>query len=124
MGERHAHLRLGLRPPVLGHRRERIGLDVRRPLAAVEDDIGREVDEPDGERGRRARDVLRADRVDAVVVLPVGGVDDDVRAQALEQLRDSLGVAHLDALRGRVRAQPRELGTEIAGCPRDVQPHA
>ena len=43
-----------------------VRLDVRGALAAVEDDIGREVDEPCADRGRRARDVL-------------GAVDDDLR---------------------------------------------
>ena len=123
VGERHADLRLGLRVAVLRQRRERILLDVRRSLAPVEDDVGREVDEPGADRGGRTRDVLGADRVDVVLVLPVGGVDDDVRAQPPEELGDGAGVAHLDPLRGRVRAEADELGAEVAGRAGDVQLH-
>ena len=42
----HVPLGLGLRAAVLGDGTERVGLHVRRALAAVEDDVRREVDEP------------------------------------------------------------------------------
>ena len=57
-------LRLGLRAPVLGHRRRLVRLDVGRALAPVEDDVRRDVNEPRADLRRRPRDVPRTVDVD------------------------------------------------------------
>ena len=121
MRPRDARFGFRLRASVVRHGRERIVLDVRLALPAVEDDVGGEVDEPRADRRGGARDVLRALDVDARVLLAVRRVDHDLRPQPLEEVAHRVGVADLDPFGGRVGPQPDELGAEVAGRAGDVQ---
>ena len=122
----HPCLGLRLGAPVLGARRRDVGLDVRSALAAVEDDVGREVDEPRADRRGRAGDVLGAvdhDLAGTLPVLAVGGVDHDVGPEPPEQLGTASRVADLDPLPGRAGREPEQLRAEEPGRAGDVDPH-
>ena len=127
MRRRDPALGVGLRAAVRRHWRGRILLDVRRALAAVEDDVGRQVHEPRADRRSGPGDVLGAvdrDLAGVGTVLAVGGVDDDVGPHALEERPHRAGVADLDALGRGVRPQANERGAEIPRRTGDVKAHA
>ncbi len=122
----HAPLGLCLRAAVVGRRSRLVVLHVGSPLAAVEDDVGREVDEPCAQRLGCARHRLGAGDVDLVrgrPVLAVGGVDHHVRAHTLEQRADGARVPDLHPLGRRSGQLPCELRPEISGRPGDVDTH-
>ena len=131
-------LRFELRLPVRGDRPRLRVLAVRRAVLAVEDEVGREVDEPrahavGGERDvpRRAHDVP----CEVLVRLAVRGVDDDVRAVLQEDAMHGIVVAEVEVhgaavRRGRAQLRrehveaavdrlPADLGAEIAGAAGD-----
>ena len=119
-------LGVGLGTAVGRARRRRVLLHVRRTLAAVEDDVCREVDEAGADEGRRAGDVRGAvddDLPRTLAVLPVGGVDHDRGPDALEERAHGAGIPDLDPFPARVRGEPEQLRAEEAGRARDVQLH-
>ncbi len=119
-------LGVGLGTAVGRARRRRVLLHVRRTLAAVEDDVCREVDEAGADEGRRAGDVRGAvddDLPRTLAVLPVGGVDHHRGPDALEERAHGAGIPDLDPFPARVRGEPEQLRAEEAGRARDVQLH-
>ena len=125
LGE-HARLGLRLRPAVVRHRARLVLLHVRASLAAVEDDVGREVQEASADRVRGGGDIPRAvdrDRPGAGTVLPVRRMDYDVGPQTFEQRANSRGIADLHSLGRDLAGSPNELRPEVPAAAGDVELH-
>src|SRR5215207_7241790 len=121
----HAPLGLELRAAVVIERVGLVVLGVRRARAAVEDDVGREVDQPGADLRRRLSHRRRAVRVDPRVVLAIGRVDYRGGTHGLEAAAYGGGVEQLET---RVcRGGPGladELAAEVAGPAGDQQRQA
>ena len=135
-------LGLELRGAVVADRPRLRGLGVGRALLAVEDEVGREVDEPGARAVRGGGDGAAAadDRlVEQRPRLHVRRVDDGVRAMAHEDTIDGIGVADVELQRLSVRRRraklrrehvvaaldrlAAELGAEVPGAAGDEELH-
>src|SRR5581483_2223273 len=104
----------------------RLGLlAVRRTLLAVEDEVGRELDEARagacgclGDRRTPAHDR----RLHLVTALHIGRVDDGVRAMAQQRAIDGRRVADVEFERAAVRRLPAELAREHVVAALDREP--
>src|SRR5439155_22688365 len=123
----NARFRLRLRAAVLRHRRGLVLLDVRGSLAAVEDDVRRQVEQPRAEVACRTRDVLRSfhGRLPGVrSFLPVRGVDHDIGPEPLERGTYRTCVAYLDSCARCIWITAEQLPSEESARTGDVKSHA